>query len=186
MLPYNFDSFPELLAISQFDRTRKWFSDRLTAIAQRDRSIFDKVLMFINRFYIDVDLGEVVQLDELLPEADFVESEEIDRLVFLRTTTGQNPRVSIEPLDQQDAQRDITATSYYEWNDRLEEYCRVFDSFFPDQDMASVIQGIQQREAEIFDSLLDRTELYRLYLPREEEWTEADISEQLRRRLEEL
>jgi len=178
MLPYNFESFPELLNVSRVDRFRADSADWIRKHVERDRSLIDKVAMFINRFYIDVDVGEVIHLDDLLPNSHFVEEAEIDSLVFLRTNHGRSNLI-IEDVDEVEPLTDLMATSHYEWNARLKEYAFAHDTLFPEWDMQPMVEELIEQEADIFRQLLDNVDQYRLSLPREEEWTSEGVTSRL-------
>jgi len=178
MLPYNFESFPDLLDISGIERVRSKIANYLDSRFTMERSIIDKIVIFITRYYIEAGLGKVVQLHELLPDCEFISEAQIDELVFLRTEKGAD--INIRDVNKQAAFTELTTTSDYEWNSTLREYCRSYDTLFDDGEKLDDLDHLINREEEIFKNVIEETEIRRLGLPREEDWLENEVTKRVR------
>lgn len=178
MLPYNFESFPDLLEISKIERIRSKIANNLDSRFTMERSIIDKVVIFITRYYIEAGLGEVMQLQDLLPNCEFIREAQIDELVFLRTEKEAD--ISVRNINKQAAFTELVTVSDYEWNSTLREYCQAYDTLFEKGNKSDNLNQLINREKNIFKNVLEETEIRRLGLPREEDWLENNVTKRVR------
>lgn len=180
LLPYNFNSFPDLFEMSSMTEIRASMSEMISDKFDQDRSLFDKALLFLNTFYIESGLNKVLTLDSIFSDSYFVSEENIDHLIFLRTKNGKSQSdVRIDNIDSDSAMSELSVTSSYEWNSNLKEYLSTFDLLFPDADKESELDDLVEKETAIFRDLVTTSNIHRLHLPREEKWNENGITQKV-------
>lgn len=179
LLPYNAESFPDVSLASRIDRLRAAVSDAMMERFDRLGPIHEKILYFLAKFYIDVPLGEVVAIEEILPDVGYRSTAELDELVLLRTAPERGSP-ELEPISSAEAHAELTSTSHYEWNARIEEYARIFDTLFGTESRTSEVEALVDTEGEILRDLVETTQTARLHLPREERWAEKGLTRAVR------
>lgn len=183
MMPSNIESFPHLATMTSEQRARTRISEFIYDTIEMDRSLVDKVLYFLTEFYIENDFDrELLTIDELVPGSRYVESADIDGVILLRTTFEHDRRVEIEELPAEEAATDLSTISYYEWNERLMESFRAFDSLFSSSNRTEELDSLMDAEDRIFLDVLETVPTYRAHIPREKDWTETGIEDEIRRK----
>jgi hypothetical protein len=179
MLPYNYNSFPELKDKSIKDR----ISNYLDNVIDFDRSIIDKAIYFLSNYYLSSTEGDKRYINDILPEAEHSEKNEIDDLIFLVTEPTSD--VTLSNLDTEEGATMLKAISQIEWNDRIGMYCQAYDSLFK-ADKYSKYKEFVNKEESIFVQLISSKDTYRLSLPREEQWNEKNIDQDILKKLNQI
>lgn len=173
-------AFPAASPHSYIDLKRNQLSNIIYNNFDRDGLIFEKILYFIAKDYIDKDLRRVLDVSDLIPDSSYGEKNEIDEMVFMRTKPElRGSDISLESLSVDTALRDLEGSNFYQWNNDVEEYCLIHDMLFDDSNHADDYEHLVNREYEILEELLGDTNIKMMYLPREEKWDESNISQHI-------
>lgn len=186
MMPSNIESYPGLSSMTRSEKLRLQACEELYDRLDAKRSPLDKAAYFATKFYLDPDLGrELVPINKLMPGSEFVEQAKIGSVISLRTTleSPQN-RVGVEEISGQDAVADIMAISHYEWDGRLKEYFRAYDALFSEHQnrKSDEIDALIAKEERNLSELLDTVPMYRGLIPRNKDWENTGIADDIVRK----
>jgi hypothetical protein len=177
MMPYNVKTFAGLSSFSRRERLAAKASNTARWVAHSGDGLVPKAASFLNIFYLEPAAGKRIMIEELLPETSFKRREDADAVVLLQTAP-KDDGVGLEETTASEVFKSIVAASHYEWNEELEEFCRVFDSLFEEADRLTEYQNLLDSENEIFESFLNHVPVFKLTIPREEQWAEKGIGKQ--------
>lgn len=186
MLPYNYRSFPSLDRSGHITEAKRVASDRVSEWVDGRDSVVAKALYFMNQFYLEPS-GETRRVEDLLPESQYVDETQLDRLVFLQTVPekGMDSLVS-EKLSEREAARTLQAISRFEWNERMQRFAAIHDMLFPESEKLTEYNEFEETERDVFEEATRGPKCYKLYLPREEKWTEKNLTSELRSTIKRL
>lgn len=177
MMPYNVKTFAGLSSFSRRERLAAKASNTARWVAHSGDGLVPKAASFLNIFYLEPAAGKRIMIDELLPETSYKQRTDTDAVVLLQTAP-EDDAVGLEETTASEVYKSIVAASHYEWNKELEEFCRVFDSLFDGEDRLSEHRDLLDSENDVFESFLDRVPVFKLTIPREEQWVEKGIGKQ--------
>lgn len=168
LLPYNFRAFPDLQA-SAVDRVRGDIAHQINQLSARTNSkIIGGINILSNHILKPAD--QHFQIEELYPGQSCDSPKEIDAIVLLQTTTAGKPRV--EKINSEHLVRSMTQISHREWNGMMHNIAAQYDLLFPNMgSMRETFSHLERREKDIFVSIADEVETYRLFVPRESSWS---------------
>lgn len=174
-LYYNLLSFPGF-ADGAFQRAKARAASKLDLLMlgrEENKKMFHATRLFNEVVFKG---SEMIELQELFPDAQVGEVEDVDHLVLLRTGDDE---VSVEDCSGEEMKKSLAAINAYEWDHDMMEVARAFDSLFPAQDRTGELEGVVENDREVFKRICGRVETHKLYLPREEEWDREELNRQL-------
>ncbi|WP_396613382.1 hypothetical protein ACH9L7_17290 (plasmid) [Haloferax sp. S1W] len=183
--PFNIESFPSVQ--EQFGESdtspRRRVSQYIEQNIDPKGSIVGKALTFLNRYYLKERSRSFTDIPTVFPDAEYVDQSAIDAMVFL-TAAPEQDHVSLTEMTTNEAVMATQAISYYEWNERLEEYFRAYDSLVPDEqkpDGSAVEQltHVIDTERKVFEKLYNSVETYRASIPRKTNWNESGTDREI-------
>lgn len=176
-------SFPELTDpdTSLSTRASKLIEDHLDP----KRSILDKGISFLSSELLDEDDRSFRDINDLMPDASYVSEDDIDRVSLLRADP-KHPQISVEAITAGALSRALTMIHHYEWNGQLTEYFLAFDALFPEGEKSRQIDDVRTAELGIFNELLGSVPTNLVKVPRETNWKETGVSEDILRAFESL
>jgi hypothetical protein len=174
--PYNVQSFPEIRPRSDDLKggLRRRLSQRISETVDPGGSIVAKAVTFLNRYYLKEQRRQFTDVSALFPTAEYVDRATVDNVVFLQAAPNAT-EVSLEAISTEQAVTTTQAISSYEWNARLEEYFRAYDSLVPGGSAVERLTDVVEAERRVFAGLFDDVGTYRLSIPRESNWDETGI-----------
>lgn len=178
--PYNINSFPEVV------RTHETLKEHGRSVAyqfidehvDKDGSVAEKGIRFLNHKYLKDTGRTFTDLSSLFSQSDYVDRSTVDNVVFLQAAPSDDS-VRIEPISVDDAVASVSAISFYEWNERLEEYFRAYDALVPGGDMVRELKTVVDAEDRIFRTLFEDVQTYRGWIPREKDWGATGIDQEV-------
>lgn len=185
VMSWNDDMFGFDPDLTRFQSLRKDASEFILEQVDMKRSIVDKmVYFFTNQIVALDDWYRLLAVEDLVPTAEYVPESTIDGMIFLRTSLdAPDNEVVVEEITAQDALSDLRTISYYEWNRRLTDYFGAYDMLFPPADRPGELEDLLDAEERIFGELVENVDVYRAHVPRERDWIETGIAEQIRTKL---
>lgn len=177
MMPYNVKTFAGLNSFSRKEQIAAKASNTARWVAYAGDGLISKAASFFNIFYLEPVAGKRIMVEELLPDTSFEQRAEADAVVLLQTAPDDDT-VGLEKVTPREVHKSIVAASHYEWNKELEEFCRVFDSLFEGANRLSEHRHLTEKECDIFKSFLNDMSVFKLTIPREEQWQEKGIGKQ--------
>jgi hypothetical protein len=179
MMPSNIESYPGLTAMSRKERYRTQAAEMIYDQLDKSRSIADKALAFATKQFVEPNLGrQLVELEELIPGAEFVEQAKVTNVVTLRTAP-ESDRISTEEVPGSEVLADVRAVNDYEWDSRLREYCLAFDSLFPGESKVEELEAVIEQEMRNLDEAFGDVTTHRAFIPREQDWQSTGITKQI-------
>lgn len=177
----NFNSFPELVDNSNLETLQLDFSTYLYNNFDRSGGFIEKVIYFINKFYIDPKTEERLEsLEDLLPLAEYKNRAVVDELILLRSVPELDPNeISKQKIPKNKCAEEIISVTGFEWNDYLEEASKAQDMLF-DTDSVNEFNTFISKENEIFENFVRSVESYTLTVPRTRRWYKTNIKSKLR------
>lgn len=182
VMPSNTDMFEDVATTNGVEKVRTEVSDFIFAQVDVDRSLLDKVVYFLTKYYLDVEFDTVlVPVEALASDSQFVSGpDRLDALVLLRTTLEPaGDGIEVNPVTPEAALTDVVNVNFYEWNKLLMEYFTAYDMLFTGGNRTAQLQGLIDEEVHVVSRLLDRTPTYRALIPRSRDWTETGIEEEV-------
>lgn len=176
--PHNVESFPGVADRDTVETLRSQAATLINETADPSRSIADKGFLYIASNYLEEQGREFARLDDLLAECEFVDRAEADSVVVL-TAAPKATSLSVEQISTEDALRETTAISHYEWNHLLEEYFLAFDALFPSENKSGQFDALRAEEERIFSTLFDSVSTHRALVPRDPDWSESGLSDEV-------
>ena len=178
--PYNIESFPAVQA--QFDDSDKNLRRRVSRLIE-DRvdpsgSFVGKAVTFLNRYYIKERSRSFTKVSRLFPTAKYIDDSTVDELVFLMAAPSAD-RVTIEELTDAEALDAMQAISFYEWNERLEEYFRAYDALVPGGSAVDHLDYVVEAENRVFAELFETVGTHRALVPRKSNWGETGTDREM-------
>lgn len=169
--PYNIDSFPEIEITHDNvkDEARAMAYQFIDERVNKAGSVFEKGIHFLNNKFLKDTHRSFTDVGSLFPQSSYVDRSSVDNIVFLQAAPS-NESVRVEPISIDDAVSAVSAISFYEWNERLEEYFRAYDALVPGGTMVAELQAVVDAEERIFRSLFEGVETYRGWIPRKADW----------------
>jgi len=181
MYPYNFSAFPNLSPFSRTEELRSQTSSKISNLIKFDRSLVDKMLKFTNDYLIDPDLKKLMHMDEIFPSTSFAETASLDELVFLQTKPGLAVNdINKKTYNSTAAMSDFVAINTREWNNMLQEWCSVHESFVETQNTFQQYNDFVTKEKKLIKDITNSCPTLRLVLPQEENWYNENVGPKLR------
>jgi hypothetical protein len=185
MMPHNMKTFSGLSLFSRKERLAAKASNTVRWAAHSGDGLVPKAAAFLSIFYPLPAAGKRIMVDELFPETSIERRTDADAVVLLQTAP-EDDAVGLEETTTSEVYKSIVAASHYEWNEELEEFCRVFDSLFDGWDRLSEHRDLIDSENNIFESFLNCVPVFKLTIPREEQWAEKRIGSQAVSHIEDI
>jgi hypothetical protein len=178
--PYNIQSFPEIQIQHDGlkDHARQELSEYIDQNFDVSGSVFEKGVTFFNRYYLKDNSRTFTDVSTLFPQAEYVEDSSVDNVVILRAAPKADD-VEIEEVSDDDAVSATQAISFYEWNERLEEYFRAYDALVPGGSAVDELERVIDAEERVFERLFEDVDTYRASIPRKADWGADGIDEQV-------
>ena len=175
LLPYNYNSFPELLDSGLLDRT----SEIVSKVTQDRHSFLPRALYYFNQFYIEPKASNSELIESIFPNVSYKNTASIDNIVVLLTDPDRTAEPVIEHMDQKTCADFIARISQYEWNKNIEEYASAYEFLFDSTGALSRVEELKNKEKEIFQQFVAEADTHSLKIPREEKWINRDLSEKI-------
>lgn len=178
--PYNIKSFPEISVQHDDaqDRLRYEVSQYIDANVDPKTSILHKGISFLNREFLMESGRSFTNVADLFPYAEYIGESKVDNVVILRAAPNID-HVVVEEMPPEEAVSEITVISYYEWNERLEEYFRAYDALCPGPSAVQQLQDVIEAEEEIFEQLFEDVDTYCAWIPRVADWNAQGIDQEV-------
>jgi hypothetical protein len=178
--PYNIQSFPEItVEHDDFqDHLRYEVSQYLDANIDSTGSILNKGINFLNHQFLKENGRSFTDVSELFPRAEYLDEATVDNVVILRAAPNAD-HVVVEEMSAEEAVSDVTAISYYEWDEQLEEYFRAYDALCPGPSVTDQLEAVVEAEEEIFRELLEDVDTYRASIPRAADWNARGLDREI-------
>lgn len=171
LLPYNFRSFPQFQP-SIVDQSLGKLSQIIDSHASDKNSKVIGGIRLLNEHFIRPE-SNYTQLSELFPHQQFEGSTDIDTVILLQTISGGPEDIEIVDLGENELVTALSQINHKEWNELLENIYSSFDMLFPDHpSQTEKLYEMKEKEKQIFQSVAANCETYKLYVPREEHWSE--------------
>lgn len=169
--PYNIDSFPELGVEHDdvVDHLRYEAGEYIDAKFDSPKTLPTKAISFFNQKFVQEGGRSFTDVADLFPDSEYVEESTVDNVVVLRAAPTTD-HVVVEEMSAEETISEVTAISYYEWDERLEEYFRAYDALCPGPSAAEQLQDVIEAEERVFRDLFDDVDTYRAWIPRAADW----------------
>jgi hypothetical protein len=178
--PYNTRSFPEIEV--GHDDLRDYVKDEVSQFIEMNvnsgESVAHKGINFLNTRYLEENGREFTKVPEIFPSTEQVAESTVDNVVALRAAPNAD-QVSVEEVSTGQMATEVTAISYYEWNDVLEEYFRAYDTLCPGPSFTDQLEAVIDAEEEALRRLLEDVDTYRASIPRSADWGEDGIDREI-------
>jgi hypothetical protein len=178
--PYNIRSFPEIEVQHDDvkDRLRYEVSQYIEENVDDYGSVLEKGVSFLNRSFLQENGRSFTDVADLFPRADYLDESTVDNVVVLRAAPNAD-HVVVEEMSAEDTVSEVTAISYYEWDERLEEYFRAYDALCPGPSAAAELEEVVEAEQEIFAELFEDVDTYRAWIPRAADWNAKGLDDEI-------
>lgn len=178
--PYNIRSFPEIQPKDEtaVARIRRKTGEYISQELDLGGSIFEKGLKFLSARYIEERGRSFTDVRTLFPQSEYVDQSTVDAVVVLLAAPNRDS-VHLESIPPAEAAEAVEAISYYEWNARLEEYFRAYDSLVPDGAAIEQLTRLIEAETRSFTELFEDVDTYRALIPRHANWGETGVDRQV-------
>lgn len=177
--PYNVRSFPELERRQDTaTKLRRDLSQEIDRRFDTGGSILEKIVVFLNRYYLQEQGRTFDDVRTFFPGADYVERSTADQFVFLQAAPNDDD-VAIEEISPETAARTVGAISYYEWDELLEEFFRAYDTLVPGGAALDALETVIEAEERIVADLLEDLPAHRAAVPRSTDWRADGIDRQI-------
>jgi len=174
--PYNYNAFPDIDPPSRFYDHRYQLSNEIRDRTSDTGPFFTQALYFLNEFYL-VPPTEKVHIEEVYPEVNYCNEATLDALVCLQTMTSSENGVELSRISTERVVDYLSSISHYEWDGVLQDYATSFDLLFEDESVEAELRELQERESEVWEQLAAQVDTYMLEIPREENWKEINLSQ---------
>jgi hypothetical protein len=177
--PYNIKSFPEITVQHDDlqDRLRYELSQYIETNVD-STGILNKGINFLNQNYIEENGRSFTEVSDLFPRAEYLDEAGVDNVVVLRAAPNAE-HVTVEEMSAEDTVAEVTAISYYEWDEQLEEYFRAYDALCPGPSAVAQLDEVVEAEEQIFRELFEDVDTYRAWIPRSDDWNAKGLDQEV-------
>lgn len=178
--PYNVRSFPEIEI--RHDDLQDYVRDEVSQIIETNLdsngSIIHKGISFLNQKFLQENGRTFTDVSEVFPRAEHVAESTVDNVAVLRAAPNRD-HVVVEEMSAEEMVSEVTAISYYEWNELLEEYFRAYDALCPGPTFVDQLENVIDAEEEAFRQLFNEVDTYRVSVPRTADWNAKGIDREI-------